>query len=94
MVVASLLDPASVGFQASDPQTSNPLEMVRHVGHVVQGVGLLKGPPFLLTLEQVLEEPPLHLRPLPHWRVGVVIVEVGPDVVIQVLPPASAPMLI
>ena len=68
--VAPWLDPASIGFQAGDLQTSNPLEMVLHVGHVVHGIGLFEGPPLLLALKEVVEEPLLHLRPLPTGALG------------------------
>ena len=91
MVVATWLDPPCKLTQTLESDAGEGLEVMLHVGHVLEWLLFFESLPLLLALPKIVKELSLQLIPL-HLLVGGVIVFVeGPENVAQVLPPPCAP---
>ena len=93
MVVATWLDPPCKLAQSLKSDTSEGLELMLHVGHVLEWLLFFDSLPLLLALPKIVEELGLQLIPILLLAGGVVVpVEASEDVV-QVLPPPCAPVI-
>ena len=78
MIIAAWLYPSCEVTQTLEFHTSESLEVMLHIGHVLEWPVLLDAPPLLLVWPQILEEHHLQFFPLPLQGGGVVVVVVCP----------------
>ena len=93
MVVATWLDPPCKLTQSLEFDAGEGLELMLHVGHVLEWLLFFDSLPLLLALPKIVEELGLQLIPLLLLAGGVVVVVVGPEDVVQVLPPPCTPVV-
>ena len=93
MVVATWLDPPCKLTQSLESDTSEGLEAVLHVRHVLEWLLFFDSPPFLLVLPKIFEELSLQLLPLCLLVGGVIVAVEGPEDVAQVFLPPCTPVV-
>ena len=93
MVVATWLDPSCKLTQFLESDAGEGLEVMLHVGHVLEWLLFFDSLPLLWALPKIVEELDLQLIPLLVLAGGVVVFVEGPEDVAQVLPPPSAPVI-
>ena len=93
MVVATWLDPPCRLTQSLESDTGEGLELMLHVGHVLEWLLFFDSLPLLLVLPKIVEELGLQLIPLLLLAEGVVVPVEGSEDVGQVLPPPCAPVI-
>ena len=93
MVVATCLDQPCKLTQSLESDASEGLEVMLHVGHVLEWLLFFESLPLLLALLKIVEELDLQLIPLLLLAGGVVVFVEGPEDVAQVLPPSSTPVI-
>ena len=93
MVVANWLDPPCKLTQSLESDACEGLEVMLHVGHVLEWLLFFESLPLLLTMPKIVEELDLQLISLLLHAGGVVVFVEGPEDVAQVLPPPSTPVI-
>ena len=93
MVIAAWLDPPCKLTQSLESDTGEGVEVVLHVGHVLEWLLFFDSPPFLLVLPEIFEEPSLQLLPFLLCVRGVILAVEGPEDVIQVFLPPCTPVV-
>ena len=63
--------------------------MLFHVGHILEGVVFLDAPPLILALDEMFEELVLQFSPLCLLEGGEIVLVVGLEDMLKVLPPSS-----
>ena len=66
------------------------MEMLFHVGHILEGVVFFDAPPLILALDEMFEELVLQFSPLHLLQEGEIVLVVGLEDVLKVLPPSGA----
>ena len=66
------------------------MEMLFHVGHILEGVVFLDALPLILVLDEMFEELVLQISPLCLLEGGVIVLVVGLEDMIKVLPLSGA----
>ena len=66
------------------------MEMLFHVGHILEGLVFLDGPPLLLARGEMFEELVLQISPFHLLEGGAIVLVVGLEDMSEVLPPSSA----
>ena len=66
------------------------MEMLFHVGHILEGVVFLDAPPLILLLDEMFKELLFQISPLCLLEGGLIVFVVGLEDMIKVLPPSSA----
>ena len=90
MIIAPLLDPACETPEAIQVEAGGLIKEVLDVDHKVHGMCFFEGQCFLLILEEVVEEPLFDPRPFHFLKGGNVEFVIGPEDMLQVLPPTTA----
>ena len=90
MIVAAMLDPPHEVTQSLQSDASSGMEMLFHVGHILEGVVFFDDPPFILALDETFEELLFQSSPLSLLEGGVIVFVVGLEDMVQVLPPSGA----
>ena len=93
MVLATWLDPPSKLTQSLEFDTSEGLEVMLHVGRVLEWLLFFDSLPLLLALPKIIEELSLQLIELLLLAGGVIVFVEGPKDVAQVLPPPCTPVI-
>ena len=93
MVVATWFYPPCKLAQSLEFDTGEGLELMLHVGHVLEWLLFFDSLPLLLVLPKIVEELSLQLIPLLLCVGGVVVLVEGPENVAQVLPPPCTPIV-
>ena len=66
------------------------MEVLFHVGHILEGLVFLDGPPLLLVLGEMFEELVLQISSLHLFEGGTIVLVVGLEDMSKVLPPSGA----
>ena len=93
MVVATWLDLPHKLTQSMESDTSEGVEAALHVRHVLEWLIFFDSPPLLLVLPKIFEELSLQLPPFLLLVGRIIVVEEGPEDVVQVFPPPCTPVV-
>ena len=69
------------------------MEMLFHVGHIKEGVVFLDVLPLLLALGEMIKEPGLQTIPFRLLEGGAIVLLIGLEDMLKVLPPSGAPII-
>ena len=64
------------------------MEMLFHVGHILEGVVFFDAPPLILVLEEMFKELVLQFGPIHLLEGGEIVLVVGLEDMLKVLPPS------
>ena len=93
MIVTTTLDPPHELTQFLQFDASDFMEVLFHVGHIKEGVVFLDVLPLLLVLGEMIEEPGLQIIPFHLLERGAIVLVIGLEDMIKVLPPSGALIL-
>ena len=93
MVVATWLDPPCKLTQSLESDAGEGLELMLHVGHVLEWLLFFDSLPLFLVLPKIVEELGLQLIPLLLLVGGVGVPVEGSHDVAQALPPPCTPAI-
>ena len=93
MVVATWLDPPCKLTQSLESDAGEGLELMLHVGHVLEWLLFFDSLPVLLVLPKIVQELDLQFISLCLLVGGVIVFVEGPEDVAQVLPPPCTPVV-
>ena len=69
------------------------MEMLFHVGHIKEGIVFLYVLPLLLVLGKMIEEPGLQTIPFCLLEEGAIVLVIGLENMLKVLPPSGTPII-
>ena len=93
MIVATWLDPPCKLTQSTESDASEGVEVALNVRHVLEWLIFFDSPPLLLMLPKIFEELSPQLLPFLLLVGGIIVVEEGPEDVVQVFPPPCTPVV-